>query len=632
MCSAIALRAAVILTNRVFAKQFVHTDPIDILALVNTPAVQRMKGPLTESADTNDCVAGIAPSPLDPAPWLAMLLAAHATQTAPPPRHTGEIEARMRHIDLAAVVSAIERARPGLTGPAEIQLYLDWIAANAGASRLSFAAWFNLGVAYAREGDCDSAAAAYHNARALNMDFDPAAINLRLLLEAKSRMDKVLPTWPASLPTVFESDRPSFAGFEGRVQHGTSLLIEGWRGVNHSYGLINQYQILEFLKTGGLRLFHHDLPFFNKLWNRIDNDASFSPSAQQRIDALPPAGDAHIDCVYRISSPIPAGADIDKRRTLTFMVTEFGLVESNLAAEPSGYQFFTRGDNCIVTPTRWSQERIVEFGFPAEKVRIVPHGADTTIFSPLPVGQRAISRADLGIREDETVFVNVGGAFWNKGIDLLLRGFATLRSKGRQVRLIIKDQRGLYGAAIEQTIQNAGKDYPPLLHPDTLAAISVIRDNLARPELRALYGIADCYVSPYRAEGFNLPVLEAIACGTPVIVTQGGATDDFCSDGVALRIPGLFRTMDGSIYRRGGRYIEPDFDALISAMDAFATGHRFDEARCAADRHHVLEAFSWKRAADELARLAIGGTDVETTGREPDAALQDRGWIASAAA
>ncbi len=591
-----------------------------------------MRGPLPESTDTEHGVAGAAPSPMDTAPWLAMLLAAYATQTDPALWHTSEITDRLRHTDLAAVVSAIERAGPGLTGHADIKLYQDWIAANAGASGLSFAAWFNLGVAFARERDFARAAVAYRNVRELNPEFQPAVINLRLLLEAESRADATLLTRPASLPAGYKTGLPGGAGIEPRVRHGTALLIEGWRGVNHSYGLINQYQILEFLKIDGLRLFHHDLPFFNRLWNRIDNDASFSPSAQRRIDALPPAGDADIDCVYRISSPIPAGAANDKRRALTFMVTEFGLVESNLAIEPSGYEYFTRDENYIVTPSRWSRERIIEFGFPAEKVRVVPHGADTAIFSPLPAGQCAISRADLRIREDETVFVNVGGAFWNKGGDLVLRAFATLRSQGRQVRLIVKDQRGLYGATTEQTIRNVGKDYPPMLHPDTLAAISIIRGNLSRPELRVLYGIADCYVSPYRAEGFNLPVLEAIACGTPVIVTQGGATDDFCSDGVALRIPGLFRSMDGPIYHGRGRYIEPELDALIGAMDGFAVGHSLGKVNAATARAQVLEAFSWKRAADELTRLAVGGADVATTGREPGEAPKGRGWIASDAA
>ena len=52
--------------------------------------------------------------------------------------------------------------------------------------------------------------------------------------------------------------------------------------VKHSYGLVNQYQILELLKIDGLRLFHHDLPFFNEQWNRLRNDASFPPDASGR--------------------------------------------------------------------------------------------------------------------------------------------------------------------------------------------------------------------------------------------------------------------------------------------------------------------------------------------------------------
>ena len=44
----------------------------------------------------------------------------------------------------------------------------------------------------------------------------------------------------------------------------------------------------------------------------------------------------------------------------------------------------------------------------------------TAIFRPLSADERNVNRANLGIRDDETVFVNVGGAYWNKGIDLLL--------------------------------------------------------------------------------------------------------------------------------------------------------------------------------------------------------------------
>jgi glycosyltransferase involved in cell wall biosynthesis len=391
-----------------------------------------------------------------------------------------------------------------------------------------------------------------------------------------------------------------------QIQPDTSLLIEGWRGVSHSYALVNQYQILELLKIGGLKLFHHDLPFFNKDWNRTRNDANFPLDDQQKIDALPPAGDTRIDCMYRIAFPVPAGAINDQRRTVTFMITELGLADSHFAVAPDRYSFFTRGDNSIVTSSRWSRDRIVEFGFPAEKVQVVPCGVDTAIFRPLSPDERRLNRANLGIREDETVFVNVGGAYWNKGVDLLLRAFANLRNQGRKVRLIVKDQRGLYGVPVEQTVRNVGKDQPTLLHPDTLAAISVIPGNLSRMELRTLYGIADAYVSPYRAEGFNLPVLEAIACGTPVIVTQGGATDDFCPEDLAFHIPGQLRSTDNQTHGIAGRYIEPDLDALISAMEDFVSGRRRDAGGFAAARANVLKAFSWQQAAHGLAQLVTG--------------------------
>ena len=42
-----------------------------------------------------------------------------------------------------------------------------------------------------------------------------------------------------------------------------------------------------------------------------------------------------------------------------------------------------------------------------------------------------------------------------------------------------------------------------------------------------MYRCSHAYVAPYQSEGFNLPVLESMASGTPVLVTRGGSTDDF---------------------------------------------------------------------------------------------------------
>lgn len=76
-----------------------------------------------------------------------------------------------------------------------------------------------------------------------------------------------------------------------------------------------------------------------------------------------------------------------------------------------------------------------------------------------------------------------------------------------------------------------------------------------------LYNACDLYVSPYRAEGFNLPPLEAAACGLPILVTKGGATDDYFTPELGLTIPSELRSGER------GLTCEPDLDALIQAIE-----------------------------------------------------------------
>jgi glycosyltransferase involved in cell wall biosynthesis len=385
------------------------------------------------------------------------------------------------------------------------------------------------------------------------------------------------------------------------------LLIEGWRGISHSIALVSQHQVLELLKLDGLKLYHHDLPLAFGHWTRTAGGSGFDAADYAAVEKVPPLpDDVAVDCVYRICAPIRAGDAADRRRTVTFMITEMGLGPGSFANDSERSEFFTRGDNSIVTATEWSRQRLLDHGYAAEKVSVVPLGVDTTAFTPLTEVERMLSRVQMGFHSDETVFVNVGVALWNKGIDVLLRAFAALRARGRRVRLVLKDQRDVYGISVEQTLRSVGADCPALLQPETLAAISVIPGKLERAQLRTLYGIADAYVSPYRAEGFNLPVLEATACGTPLIVTQGGATDDFCNDDVAWRIPGRQGVHIDPATGFKGHYIEPDLDALVAAMDGLATGSRIAPARYIAARENVLARFSWAKAAAQVAALTVG--------------------------
>ena len=373
------------------------------------------------------------------------------------------------------------------------------------------------------------------------------------------------------------------------------LLLEGWRGINQSLAIVNQFQALALLRRQDVTLFHRDLPTPMD-WNGARNTPGFAPKEAGQIAAIRTYSGEPIDAVYRIVAPSRSGASDGVRRTVTFMVTELGLGPSSFAPE-TDLGFFTRDENLIVTPTAWSAERLVEAGFDADRVRIIPHGVERSLFHPLAPTERASVRARFGFAQDETVLLNIGGPFWNKGADLLLEAFALLRARGRRVRLVLKDQSSLYGLSMQSFIAQVGARRPELVAEDTLAAITLFPGALDFAQLRELFALADAYVSPYRGEGFNLPVLEAIACGVPVIVTSGGATDDFCPEPLATRLP----SVGGALAAEQGfpppRFMEPKIDDLVEAMDRVC---QVDSARPAGwdlAREAVLRDFSWDRAA-----------------------------------
>jgi predicted O-linked N-acetylglucosamine transferase (SPINDLY family) len=126
--------------------------------------------------------------------WLdAFLVSLAAARNAPADPEI--IRSRLEEASFNAVLGALGRARPGLGDAAEIGLYRAWIEANAGTSRLLYAAWFNLGVSLSRAGDNADAIVAYGNALALRPDLHGAALNLGLMLELSGQSEEALATW-----------------------------------------------------------------------------------------------------------------------------------------------------------------------------------------------------------------------------------------------------------------------------------------------------------------------------------------------------------------------------------------------------------------------------------------------------
>ncbi len=277
----------------------------------------------------------------------------------------------------------------------------------------------------------------------------------------------------------------------------------------------------------------------------------------------------------------------------------FGTSETQHIKEYVTYQSLSEGlrnpDLKIVTPSQWSKLGFLNAGFREDRIEVVPHGVDCTIFKPPSPEQREQMRRKLGISESEFVILSVGSMMANKGMDLLLRAYALLRRNYKHVRLVLKDASSLYRISGSDIFAALAKSHPDLVTPELQSSIIFVSQNLTLPQMSGLYGAADCYASPYRAEGFNLPPLEAAACGTPIVITKGGATDDYHHPSYAMQIEGKKITLGNDTI------IEPEFEDLV-----FKLANLIEGKRGGLDRDLALTLIAQKFSWPEVVRKLTG--------------------------
>ncbi|MCW3096929.1 MAG: hypothetical protein JWL77_2547 [Chthonomonadaceae bacterium] len=187
--------------------------------------------------------------------------------------------------------------------------------------------------------------------------------------------------------------------------------------------------------------------------------------------------------------------------------------------------------------SRYVQEVYLASGIPKEKLRIVPLGVDTEIFCPEapPYVFTTEPGAERRNRSEGKpfTFLFVGGTLHRKGIDILLDAYLRAFSACDNVCLVIKDT----GTQTVYRGQNERERILALAADPNRPAIIYIEEELSPHRLAGLYTACDCLIQPYRGEGFCLPALEAMACGIPAVVPEGGPTNDFVDETVGWRLP-----------------------------------------------------------------------------------------------
>lgn len=378
------------------------------------------------------------------------------------------------------------------------------------------------------------------------------------------------------------------------------IIVEGWRFLPHSYAIANQFQLLEMLQYPQLEIFHKDIPYLDENWQPVTG--LLDATAEAAIKIIPhPWASLKADATLRISVPYNF-APSNTKRTCLFATTEWGILHNEnfrITGAASLREGHSNSDIIIITPSHWSKTGFIRSGANPDRTIVIPCGIDPKIYKPLTKSEREALREQLGW--DGFVFLNVGAGSPNKGIDLLLKAFSVVVESYPEARLVLKGEESIYesDSLIAQNIDELTFDEAEKVLP----RMAYIGETLPFAKMAQLYQAADAYVSLYLAEGFNLPALEAIACGLPVICTKGGPTDDFTTPDFALQVESTFQegtSNDRQIFR-----LMPDLEHSIALMKNIIEQPELCDRSREAGPKFVATGFTWKHVTDQLLEVLV---------------------------
>ncbi|HVE92696.1 MAG TPA: glycosyltransferase family 1 protein [Actinomycetota bacterium] len=216
---------------------------------------------------------------------------------------------------------------------------------------------------------------------------------------------------------------------------------------------------------------------------------------------------------------------------------------------------------------------IDRLGAHPDRIRTVHLGVDHSLYCPQKGASDESLRAAAGVSGPYVLWV--GAQEPRKDVPSLIAAWTRLREQGLEHRLVLAGPRAWGAAAIDQAVAAS----PGARHVHRPGYVTEVQKI-------ALYRGAAVFVYPSIAEGFGLPVLEAMACGAPVVTTSGSATSEVGGDAVVA-------------------VTAQDSEALASGIErALRDAPRLSQAGPVRARQ-----FSWDRTAEqtvEAYRAAAG--------------------------
>lgn len=181
----------------------------------------------------------------------------------------------------------------------------------------------------------------------------------------------------------------------------------------------------------------------------------------------------------------------------------------------------------VSTVSEYSRRDMMHYYWmPANRIHVVPEGVDTRLFRPID-DQDALSRWRCNLFGADTPYITyVGKPTERRNLSALIRAFAALKAKSGLPHKFL-----IVGADLPGT-----SPFRKVIAELEIEADVVIRGHASHDEMVLVYNAAALFIYPSSYEGFGMPVLEAMACGTPVITLNNTAFPEFAGN-VAHLLP-----------------------------------------------------------------------------------------------
>jgi autotransporter strand-loop-strand O-heptosyltransferase len=240
-------------------------------------------------------------------------------------------------------------------------------------------------------------------------------------------------------------------------------------------------------------------------------------------------------------------------------------------------------------PSKWQRDCTIVQGYDPNKIKVVPEGVDVHTFYPDPQVKHELTF------DGRFKFFLAGRWDYRKSIKEIIETFLKTFDKDEPVDLIISVDNPFSGDGMKTTEERL-KHYG--LEDERIKVLHFP----SRTEYIDILKSCDSFVSCARSEGWNLPLIEAMACGIPSIYSNCSGQLEFAEGkGIPVNIIGE-KPVDASTYSHFnnsiGNYYEPDFNDLSKKMRDVVTNHNEYKEIALSQSEGIRKKFSWERVAE----------------------------------